>query len=221
MRTKTALALVLILILIGLPLASAVKAKIGNSRMVLRPEVGEKVEKFIRVINDNPDPVNIEITATGDLAENVQFEEANFILEPNTEKNAIFTIFSNTAEKTETKILVAFKPDEGNGAGLASVVILIPEGEDIISSNVVKDIDTDNENINDEPKEDTGVTFGSNAARAPKTSTISDSSFEFTPVGFLIFSTVTLMIVLAILFGFYNFKSKKNKPPKEMTKRNA
>src|SRR3989344_7250315 len=122
----------IMILLLSISLASAITAKIGNGRMVLRVQTGEVIEKYVKVINENNIDVNIELSASGDLADGVVIKEKNFTLKPKEEKNAYFTIVATKAGTTETKINVKFSPLEGaGGAGLSSVVILIAEGEDI------------------------------------------------------------------------------------------
>lgn len=113
----------------------ALTAKIGNARMVLRGETGEKVEKFVNVINDNDVAVDIEIDASGALADYVDIKDNKFRLGPGEEKKAYFTIYAVQAGSTETKINVKFTPDEGNGVGFSSTVIFIAEGEDVEIKN--------------------------------------------------------------------------------------
>ena len=122
------------IILLGLILflsiasVSAITASIGNSRMILRPEVGEVVEKYILVKNINEVSVAIEVFASGDLAEDVEVIDDKFTLAPGEEKRAYFTIQAKKAGSTETKMNVQFTPSEGQGVGLASTVVVITSG---------------------------------------------------------------------------------------------
>jgi hypothetical protein len=217
MRKKTIFILAFIILLIALPMASAVKAKIGNSRMVLRPEVGETLEKYIRVLNDNDEKVTIELSASGDLADNVIIEENTFVLEPFAEKNAFFTIRADKLGRTETRIHVAFKPDEGNGAGLASVITVIPEG-DAVNLNEEDETQLLSAENDDNNNQDSGVTFNPSPANARPLN--DDNSFlsKISPSTFLLFTTASLTIVIIILFAYYYFNSPKTKFEKRLTK---
>ena len=125
MRTLNSLAIVIIFLVLMQPAVPGLTASIGNSRMVLRVAPGEDVERYILVRNVNNESVTIELFASGDLTENIELAEESFVLAAGEEKKAYFTIKSNEPGTTETKINVAFKPEEGNGAGLSSTVILI------------------------------------------------------------------------------------------------
>jgi hypothetical protein len=81
---------------------SAITGSMGNSRMVLRLDVGESVQKYILVKNVNDEPLTIELNASGDLADHVTIEEDSFTLEPGAEKKAYFTI---TAAKLSSSIV--------------------------------------------------------------------------------------------------------------------
>ncbi len=117
-----------ILIISFISSVAAIKGSIGNARMILRVDQGDEIRKYILVKNVNDVSVNIDISASGDLAEDVSFEENKFSLEPGEDKKAYFTIKVKKAGTTETKINVQFAPsDEGNWVGLSSTVIVIAE----------------------------------------------------------------------------------------------
>jgi len=122
----------LLLIIVGMiSSVSAITGSIGNGRMILRPDVGEEVEKYVRVINTNDVGVEIEVFASGDLAEDIEVVDDSFYLAPGEEKKAYFIIDVKKGGKTESKINIKFTPtDGGNGVGLSSTVIVIAEGED-------------------------------------------------------------------------------------------
>ena len=123
----------------------ALTASIGNARMVLRTETGEKLEKYILVKNVNDVPVDIELIASGDLENYIDIKDDNFRLEPEEDKKAYFTIDVRKAGTSETKINVRFTPDEGNGVGFSSTIIVIAKGEDLKDS--VSIIEKANEKI--------------------------------------------------------------------------
>ena len=84
MRNKKILLLSFISIVIiisNILIVSALTASIGNSRMVLRLDKGETIERSILVRNVNSFPVNIELAATGDSYINSgKFAVGNFLL---------------------------------------------------------------------------------------------------------------------------------------------
>ncbi|PIN95557.1 hypothetical protein COU56_01215, partial [Candidatus Pacearchaeota archaeon CG10_big_fil_rev_8_21_14_0_10_31_9] len=94
----------ILVVLLSSFLVSAVTGKIGNGRMVLNMEVGDSIERYVNVINDNNEPVNITIFVTGDLKDDFNLEETNFILEPNTEKKVYFSYKAKESGTYETKI---------------------------------------------------------------------------------------------------------------------
>lgn len=109
----------------------AITGSIGNARMVLRLELGDKIEKSILVKNINDVPVNVELTAIGDLEDFITIKDKSFSLDPHEEKKAFFTIDVKKGGTTETKINVKFSPtDGGNGVGLSSTILVITENEE-------------------------------------------------------------------------------------------
>lgn len=107
----------------------AITGSIGNARMILRPEVGDTIDRTILVKNVNDVPLDIELSASGDLENDINIKDSEFRLEAGDERKAAFTINVKNPGTTETKINVKFSPtDGGNGVGLSSTIIVIPEG---------------------------------------------------------------------------------------------
>ncbi len=105
----------------------AVTGKIGNARMILNLEEGDSLDRSIQVINDNNVSINISLVAEGVLKESLEVEDSEFILGPNEEKKAKFTVNADLEPgQYEGKIRVTFNPLEANesGVGLASNIIL-------------------------------------------------------------------------------------------------
>ena len=183
---------------------SAITGRLGNSRMILRLDVGEEARRNLLIQNVNDVALTIELVASGDLAGNVEFEESSFTLQPGEEKNAYFTISSNEPGTTETKINVMFKPPQGSGVGLSANIIVIAEG-DAIGEN--PDVPVDEETGNG--SNNTGFTFNpSPANNLPGKSFF--SSFKFTPITILTISTVALIVIFIILI-IYSGKLKRRK----------
>lgn len=125
----------------------AITGSIGNARMVLRPELGDKIEKSILVKNINDVPVNIELSVLGDLEKYIIIKDNNFVLQPGDERKAFFVIDVQKGGTTETKINVKFSPiDGGNGVGLSSTIVIIVDEED--SWNLLSLFDNNNEENN-------------------------------------------------------------------------
>ena len=107
----------------------AITGTIGNAKMILRGEIGDTIERSILVRNVNDVKLNIKVFVTGDLAKNIELKEEEFELEPGEEKKVYFTIYADEPGTYESKINVQFTPEEGNGVGLSSTIILIAKGE--------------------------------------------------------------------------------------------
>lgn len=119
------LSLTIFLVLILSVSVSAITAKIGNGRMILNVEVGETVDRTVRVINDNDVAVNVNVFPTGDLESDVELFEETFVLQPGEEKKVRFKIPVKAAGRSETRINVQFNPIEGgNGVGISSQIII-------------------------------------------------------------------------------------------------
>jgi hypothetical protein len=105
--------------------ASAITGKIGNGRMILNLEQGDKLEKYIQVINDNNVSVNISVYSSGDLENNIEVLDENFMLNPGEDKRARFIITAGAPGNYEGKVNVAFKPTSNeSGVGISAQIIL-------------------------------------------------------------------------------------------------
>jgi len=122
-------AVAMIFVVLFIASVFATTARIGNSRMILKAGVGETVERYILVLNVNEVDVTIQLSTTGDLADNVVLEEESFVLKPGEEKKAFFTIRADQESQSMTKINVAYNPEEGSGVGLTSTIILLAAEE--------------------------------------------------------------------------------------------
>lgn len=198
----------LLFLLLELFLASsvfAITASIGNSRMVLRAAPNEIIERSILVRNVNSVPVTINFLSSGDLKDNIKLKEESFILQPGEEKKAYFTIKSDKEGSTETKINVRFTPEEGNGVGLSSTIIIIVSGTPSIEKTNSQNIDN-KEELNEVNNKDN-----------IKTEQISEKKFKIPDIKLLLIITFVLIIVLVVLF-FYSLSIKQQK---RQTMRNA
>ena len=118
---------ILIISLIGS--VSAITGSLGNSRMILRANAGDTIEKYVLVKNVNEEEIKIGLRASGDLAEYIKLKENEFTIAPGGERKAYFTIKVPSNGTTESRIEVTFiKSDgKGSGVGLTSTIIVIAE----------------------------------------------------------------------------------------------
>lgn len=174
--------------------ASAITAKIGNGRMILNVEVGETIERSIRIINDNDIAVGITVFPSGDLESDTEIIDKEFILQAGEEKNARFKIPIKKPGRTETRINVKFNPINSteSGVGLSAQIIVntISNGEENIS---VDKNNVSNNNITDLIKD---RIFKDN---------IKIKSVHVT----LIISTIVLLILLIVLLKISKKFGKK------------
>ncbi len=204
MRNQQYLAILLLGLIISASFASAITATLGNSRMILRAEEGETVENFLRVINTNDIPVDIEITATGDLEKDFKLRDDKFSLAPKEEKRAYFTVKSKDEGSFQTKLNVLFRPAEGNAVGLlANVILIVGESDSDLDEEDLNTTITGDVVQSDSEDNDSGFSFGQ------KNSGASSSSFSLSPSTILIGSTGLLIIVLIVLFIFLLKRPKK------------
>jgi len=158
-RKLIGISLVLLITINLLASVSAITASIGNGRMILRLEKGETIEKYIKVINNNNVSVNINLTASGDLADWIKIKDGAFTLQQGEEKKAYFEIKVKELGTTEGSIDVKFTPTDGkNGVGLSSTIIVIAKGEGEWEE---EEIDEEEENTNEE---DSGVNINTGNA---------------------------------------------------------
>ncbi|MBU0977855.1 MAG: hypothetical protein KKD18_05545 [Nanoarchaeota archaeon] len=195
---STVLALIILLSIVSQ--ASAITGQMGNSRMVLRLNVGEEARRYLLIENVNDVPITIELLSTGDLADSVQIEENSFILQPGEEKKAYFTITADRAGTTETKINVMFKPPQGSGVGLSANIIVITDGA------VDSAIDDTNQGSEDNTGSDTSNQNGQETDTQPPA-----GNTGFTPITMLTVTSLVLIAVFVILLVFSGRKLNQKK----------
>jgi hypothetical protein len=201
--------LVSLILLSAIAQVSAITGRLGNSRMVLRLDVGEEARRSLLVENVNDVPITIEMAASGDLAGNVEFEENSFTLQPGEEKKAYFTIETKEPGTTETKINVMFKPPQGTGVGLSANIVVISEGEAIGENEETPAEDNEDSEVNEE---NPGFSFNPSGQNVQAGS---EGSFKFTPITILTISTIFLIVVFLILIiysGKLNRKKGSGRP---------
>jgi len=164
----------------------AITGSIGNARMIIQATTGEEIEKYVLVKNVNDAPVDINITASGGLADRIEIKEKQFRLNAGEEKQAYFTIKALKPGTTETQINVAFTPQNGSGVGLSSTVIVVAKGEE------VQDSEENDNNADNDPSNITGA-------------------FAASPVLIGLLSTTVILALFIILLAVYSQKVKKKK----------
>ena len=191
----------LVLVLLMLSSVSAITGKIGNARMIIRAETGDVIEKSIRVINDNEVSLEISVSSSGDLAEDIDILDKNFVLLPGEEKKAEFTIKVKDEGTKEGKVDVQFSPVDGeNGVGLSSTVIVIAEDKGFLAGLFGEDSDEDSgDEVNQNSDLITGSAVGSGSGRG------NGALF------FVITLGVFLILLFVLLLIMINKKSKVKK----------
>lgn len=199
-RSYLAFALV---VLFSISAASAITASIGNSRMILYPEPGQSIDKYILVKNVNNVSVQIDLTVSGDLADGIKIKDNNFTLQPGDEKKAYFTVTPKVEGTTQTHILVRYTPPQGSGVGLTSTVIVVAsKGNGTIAQN------PNFVAIDDNSTENSTNSSSFSLSQHPQSSLSSQSGFSMSPLMFLTISTIILVIVFIVLVSFA-FRRKK------------
>lgn len=197
------LPLYLILILFLVSYTSAITGSIGNARMVLRVNTGDKVEKYILVKNVNDVPVDIELIKSGDLADYIEIKDNNFTLAPGQDRKAYFTIDIKEPGTSESKINVKFSPKEvGNGVGLSSTIIVIAEGSkksffDFFTGN------NEEENIDENQTVSFGLTKEKNE-NSEIQGTQEKTNFNI----LMLYSLITLVLFVVLLSLLVYLKNK-------------
>lgn len=198
------------LILLSPEFTTAITASLGNSRMTLRAAPDEIVEKSILVKNVNDVPLTINVSTSGELADNIIIKEKTFRLNPGEEKKMIFTIKAEEEGKTESKINFGFNPDEGNGIGLSSVITFLSD-EEYKGGNTIEpneDEETPAEENTDEEEIPTQETNNGNFSGTNLFSKIANARF-------LIISSLFFLAILIVLYFFYLTKSSSSKEEKK------
>ena len=207
-KGKILLGLVLSLVVLSnLFLVSALTAKIGNARAVISGEVGDTIDRTIKIINDNNVSVLIELFVEGNISQDIKLIDNNFTLSPGQEKEAKFEVYLREAGSSKNNINIRFTDlagDKKKAVGVSAVLIVNVYGEGKIPAK--------DDNTNTDPL--TG-------------SVIFDESGNFTGLSFgllLILILALVLIVLALIFFYLKKKNsglakiKKGKPTKTKKK---
>lgn len=138
MKTKHLIICLIVLLsfVFLIPYINAITGSIGNARILINADVGDSIEKYILVRNINNVEVNIQLSASGDLSEDIDILDKEFILAPGEEKKVYFTIDIKEEGTTESYIDVEFIPLTGESVGLKSTITVIA----FESSSMIKEI---------------------------------------------------------------------------------
>ena len=206
---------IIILMLSFVSSVYAITGSIGNARMILRPEIGDSIERSILVKNVNDIAVDIELSTTGDLVEDIKIKDNKFRLNAGDEKKAFFTIDVRNSGTTETKINVKFIPiDGGNGVGLSSTIIIIPE-EQKNAGNIFNIFKDDKETIEGD-QVNGEVSVGKNkVSKDIEKSDNMNKGIGLMAIGETL--TILLFISLLILLGVANKHLKKRNSEKPLS----
>ena len=195
--------LLITFVLIGNVLA--ITASIGNARMILRAEIGDKIEKSILVKNVNDVAVNVALTASGDLKDYIIIKDINFTLEPGDEKKAFFTIEVKKSGTTESKINVQFTPvGEKNGVGLSSTIIIIADGTSL-------DEDTDDANIDKNTDAESDTNSSMKSVSGSITGNIAVGKLDKNMIAFGTTLILALVFIAVLIIYYAKFKKKAEK----------
>ena len=176
--------------------------------MVLRVAPGDEIERYILIRNINDVSVNIDLSVSGDLAENIKLKENSFKLQAGEERKAYFSLTADKAGRTETKINIAFRPEEGSSVGLTAAIIVISDekysGQEY------------SEEGNEENYEEGAIDSKDKTGPFPKidANDISFREINLLSPNLLVVSTFILAAALIILY-FYSLATKYKKRGKE------
>ena len=183
----------------------AITGSIGNARMILRVDTGDKIEKYILVKNVNNVSLDIELTKDGELSEDIEIKDEKFSLAPGEDKKAYFTINVREPGTTESKIHVKFSPqDKGNGVGLSSTIIVIAEGEKKSFFDFFSRDNKDNEEI-EKVEENQTVSVGAESQESENSDVKETPKINI----LLLLSFLTIILFAALLILVINLKSRR------------
>jgi hypothetical protein len=196
--------LILLVVVLTLSVASAITGSLGNSRVVLRLEPGETVEKYVLIKNVNDIPVKINVSVGGDLEKNVKLTEKGFDLQPGEEKKVYYTIKAQNIENiTETKLAIGFGSEQGNVGLISTIVVITTKSGNADSGGIFDIFNSDEENV-------TNSDVTGNVAND------SGSKLNISPMFFLIGSSALLFVMLVVLIVVMSKRNKSKKTVKRV-----
>ncbi len=194
----------LIFIFLQVTLITAITGSIGNARMILRGEVGDEIQKSILVKNVNDIPLKIETFPSGDLKNSIEILDNNFTLQPDEQKKANFILKITKSGTTESNINIKFTPEDGNGVGLSSTVIVIAKGND----SEYEEEEGFFDNLFNKNEEETQENQETENNPSVTGSAVGETNIK-KPIAIAV--TGTIMILFITISLLYYLKSKKQK----------
>ena len=94
-------------------------------------EVGESIEKSIKVFNKNDYPVTVNITISGELSKYIELDETFVELDADEERSIKFIITPNEVGETENTVNFLYQNEDGQGIGFISKIIVVASGEGV------------------------------------------------------------------------------------------
>lgn len=203
-KNKGIIAFFFVFLLLNIISVSALTASIGNGRMVLKAEIGDTLNKYVKVINSNDVPVTITLSVDGDLKDDITLAETEFILQPGEDRKAYFTIDVKKAGTTESYINVAFSSvgetnATGTHVGLHSTVIVIAVGEGEVIDEDTADVEEEDNAENSILNSLTGNVSG-----------LTEGIFSSESILLLISSLVLIFLFVVLMFILKKKKGKIN-----------
>ncbi|HED36867.1 MAG TPA: hypothetical protein ENI76_01270 [Ignavibacteria bacterium] len=211
MESKKIIILLLLFSLVMASFGSALTGRIGNAKAILDADVGDTIDRTIKVINSNNESVIIELFSSGDLADDINILDNNFTLKAGEEKKARFKIYVSKGGTTKSNVNVKFSPlGDGNGVGMTSTII-IKAGEKSLLDSIFK-------NKEDTSKENTVSIKNGNKGRGDESSitgnVIGGDGINVTTIiiALLIIAFIFLIAIVMVLI----FRKKSTKRKEEM-----
>lgn len=201
-RIQTGAIAFAVLVILNILCVSAITGSIGNSKMILYPEVNGRtfttIEKTILVKNVNNVSVNISLEIDEDGKEFLELKDSNFILAPNSEKKAEFLVKVKTEGKYFGKINVFFTPIGTKEPGIVlSSSISVIAGKEGQYSEKNSTEENEEKNIDGDKKSNKGFLF------------------------MALSSLVLLIVLILMIFMIYKKKKAKMSENKKVKKKNS
>lgn len=199
-RSFNFIVILLLILTIFTGFAGAITGSMGNSKMILYPELNGGsivIDRTILVRNVNDVVINVTLEADSNAKKFIDVVDKTFSLQPGEEKKARITIKIDEEGRYEGKVLVSFAPSQKDGPGivLSSTIIVITEGNRISENNEEASSEEElGENISTKKE----LAAGEEKALDPKVMVIGGSS-------------ILLIVILAFLIGAMKKKSLKQK----------
>ncbi|MDD5178154.1 MAG: hypothetical protein PHT54_02640 [Candidatus Nanoarchaeia archaeon] len=216
MRKITALVFILILAL-ALPVSAKLTAY-ARGQAVLSVDVEEGstkiIDRTIWVKNVNDIPVKVAIEAAEDLKGRVDVKDAEFILQPNEEKNARYLIQISQPGVYYGKMNVGFSPaestikEQGVGVSLAITVSADGPGEKFVSPGPNETTDEEDTEVPaDDTTDDTTTDDTTTDEEGPGVSVSPGGNNPVEPeknvnVAMIIFLGLLALVIIAGLIAF-------------------